>query len=207
MQRRVVLIVCTVILRQQFIQRKLHRKETKITPLIEMKLNAIKTRSSARYRVRNERFSYATTTSSPGPTPTEQATTAPTTTPTTAPMSNTSTTTTSSTTKATNTTTAVPLCTETGPKSIWHGEPDVATASSNADTWPNETTDDSFYYYDHYSVQHMFDENITSHWHSHYSFEDQVKAVSVEFHVSTSILVDDSIRDPRTRADPHQKKF
>jgi len=77
MQRRVILIVCTVVLRQQFIQRNLHRKETKINPLIEMKLNAIKTRSATRNKVRSERFGFDTTTTIPRPTATEQTTTAP----------------------------------------------------------------------------------------------------------------------------------
>ena len=42
MQRSVILVVCTVILRQNFIQRNLHRKDTKLNPLLEIKLNAIK---------------------------------------------------------------------------------------------------------------------------------------------------------------------
>ena len=92
MQRSVILVVCTVILRQNFIQRNLHRKDTKLNPLLEIKLNAIKKRSAARNKVRDDRFSYDTKTSRP--------TIAPTITnpPTTPPSSNISTTTTYSTT-------------------------------------------------------------------------------------------------------------
>ena len=180
MQRRVILIVCTVVLRQQFIQRNLHRKETKINPLIELKWNAIKNRSAARNRFRDEIFSYNTTTFS-RPSPTEQTTTLPTTTSTTASSSNTSTTSTSSTTSATTsspTTTAGPRCTETGPKIIWHGESDIARASNNAGVWANETTDE-------YRFRHMFDDDLNTMWHSHFRFEDQVKVIGVEFYVST----------------------
>ena len=188
MQRRVILIVCTVVLRQQFIQRNLHRKETKINPLIEMKLNAIKTRSAARNKVRDERFGFDTTTTIPRPTATEQTTTAPTSTTTTAPSSKTSTTTTSSTASTTTssptTTTVGPLCTETGPKKIWHGESDLAITSNNAGVWANETTDE-------YRFRHMFDDDLNTMWHSHFRFEAQLKVIGVEFHVSTDFLIDD----------------
>ena len=184
MQRRVILIVCTVVLRQQFIQRNLHRKETRIKPLIEMKFNAIKNRPAARNRFPDEIFSYNTTTF-PRPSPTEQTTTGPTSTSTTAPSSNTSTTTTSSTTSTASsspTTTAGPRCTETGPKIIWHGESDIARTYNNAGVWANETTDE-------YRFRHMFDDDLNTMWHSHFRFEDQVKVLGVEFHVSTSIQV------------------
>ena len=75
----------------------------------------------------------------------------------------------------------------------------------------NETNDyDYTYYYnitDDDTIGHMFDGDNTTEWFTDYDFEDQVKTVNVEFHVSTNIWVDDSIRDPRTRADPHQKKY
>ena len=103
MQRRVILIVCTaefdkhafpvdtffkqlritstsvelcftVVLRQQFIQRKLHSKESTFNPLLELKLSAIKSRSTARNRARVEKFSVEATTNLPRPTSTEQAT-------------------------------------------------------------------------------------------------------------------------------------
>ena len=92
MQRSVILVVCTVVLRQTFIQRNLHRKDTTVEPLLEIKLNAIKKRSAARNKVRDDRFSYDTKTSRPTIAPT--ITNAPTTTP----SSNISTTTTYSTT-------------------------------------------------------------------------------------------------------------
>ena len=99
MQRSVILVVCTVILRQNFIQRNLHRKDTKLNPLLEIKLNAIKNKSAAR----DERFSHDTTTSRPTIVPT--ITNAPTT----PPSSNLSTTTTySTTTTSPQTTTAKP---------------------------------------------------------------------------------------------------
>ena len=188
MQRRVILIVCTVVLRQQFIQRNLHRKETKINPLIEMKLNAIKNRSAARNKIRDERFGFDTATTIPRPTATEQTTTAPTTT--TASSSKKSTTTmsptTSTTTLSTTTTTVVSICTETGPKSIWHGESELAITSNNAGVWANETTDE-------YRFRHMFDDDLTTMWHSHFRFEAQLKVIGVEFHVRISILVGDLI--------------
>ena len=53
----------------------------------------------------------------------------------------------------------------------------------------------------------MSDGDNTTEWFTDYDFVDQVKTVNVEFHVSTNIWVDDSIRDPRTLADPHQKKY
>ena len=64
----------TVVLRQQFIQRKLHSKESTFNPLLELKLSAIKSRSTARNRARVEKFSVEATTNLPRPTSTEQAT-------------------------------------------------------------------------------------------------------------------------------------
>ena len=75
--------------------------------------------------------------------------------------------------------------------------------------WMNLTDDYTYYYTitDDYTIGNMFDGDNTTMWYSSSHFDDQVKTVNVVFHVSTSIWVDDSIRDSFTKADPHQKKF
>ena len=94
--------------------------------------------------------------------------------------------TTSTTTSSPTTTTVGPPCTETGPKSIWHGESELAITSNNAGVWANETTDE-------YRFRHMFDDDLTTMWHSHFRFEAQLKVIGVEFHVSIDFSVDDLI--------------
>ena len=40
----------------------------------------------------------------------------------------------------------------------------------------------------YYRFGHMFDDDFTTMWHSHFRFEDQLKVIGVEFYVSTIIF-------------------
>ena len=74
--------------------------------------------------------------------------------------------------------------TKTCANRIWHGEPEVASYSTNAGYWYNEAA---------FVLKHIFDDDPQTIWHSHMPYKNSNKIITVNFKVSSSTLIISSI--------------
>ena len=70
--------------------------------------------------------------------------------------------------------------TKTCANRIWHGEPEVASYSTNAGYWYNQPA---------FALKNIFDDDPLTNWHSNINYKNSNKIITINFNVSFSTLI------------------